>query len=286
MSDTSILENLFLALPSLCCKHAPTSRVSLLLKQVARREVEELFSDIEPKIREFKPFGELVLPYYKMGAIDSLDLFALDELIMFSFYWLNRERYKHVLDIGANIGLHSIILSKCGFEVRSFEPDPQHFEILQKNLALNNCNNVQAFNAAVSSKSGEMEFIRVLGNTTASHLAGSRPDPYGEIEKFSVRVEAIEPMLKWADLIKMDIEGHEKEIFKKTPIELWKGVDVLLEVQNEDNAEFIFNHFKSTGINLFSEKSNWQQVKNFSEMPINYSEGTLFLTHKTKMPWS
>ena len=132
MSSTSILENLFLALPSVSDQHAPGSKLCALLKQVARREVENLFYDHDAKSNEFKPFGDLVFPYHTMGAIDSLNLFDLDELIIFSFYWLNCKRYRRVLDIGANIGLHSIILSKCGFEVCAYEPDPQHFEILQR----------------------------------------------------------------------------------------------------------------------------------------------------------
>lgn len=71
MSSTSILET-FLALPSLSGQHGPGSRLYELLKQVARREVENSFYEQEPKVREFKPFGELVLPYHKMGAFDDL----------------------------------------------------------------------------------------------------------------------------------------------------------------------------------------------------------------------
>jgi hypothetical protein len=148
---SSILESLILALPSVNHLHAPGSKIYTLLKQVARQKVENLFYDHEPKAEEFKPFGNLVFPYHKMGAVDSLNLFDLDELMIFSFYWINRQKYKRVLDIGANIGLHSIILSKCGFDIRAYEPDPQHFELLQRNLVLNNCSNVQTFNAAVSS---------------------------------------------------------------------------------------------------------------------------------------
>lgn len=175
---SSIFESLLLALPLLRDHHAPGSSVYVLLKQVARREVEGLFSDQDTQAKEFKPFGNLAFPYHKMGAVDSLNLFDLDELIIFSFYWVNRSRYKRVVDIGANIGLHSIILSQCGFEVRAYEPDPQHFEILQRNLTLNGCFTTQAFNVAVSSKAGVMEFVRVLGNTTGSHLAGSKANPY------------------------------------------------------------------------------------------------------------
>lgn len=286
MSSTSILESLFLALPSLSRLHAHGSKLYDLLKQVARREVESLFSEVEPKVREFKPFGELVLPYHKMGTIDSLNLFDVDELIIFSFYWVNRKRYRRVLDIGANIGLHSIILSKCGFEVRAYEPDPRHFEILQRNLALNDCSNVQAFNAAVSSKAGEMEFVRVLGNLTASHLAGSKSNPYGDLERFPVKVEAIQPLINWADLIKLDVEGHEKEVILATNREHWLNTDALVEVENEGNAAAIYHHFSALGVNLFSQKTNWQPVRDVKDMPTSYREGTLFVTGKKEMPWT
>ena len=285
MSSTSILENLLLALPSVSNQHAPGSKLYELLKQVARREVENLFSTHGAQVREFKPFGNLTFPYHKMGAIDSLNLFDLDELIIFSFYWINRKRYHRVLDIGANTGLHSIILSKCGFEVRAYEPDPQHFEIMQRNLALNNCSNAQAFNAAVSSHAGEMEFVRVLGNLTASHLAGSKPNPYGDLERFPVKVEAIKPLINWADLIKLDVEGHEKEVLLATNREHWLSTDALVEVENKGNAASIYRHFTTLGVQLFSQKTNWQLVHNVNDVPTSYHEGTLFVTSRSKIPW-
>jgi FkbM family methyltransferase len=244
-----------------------------------------LFCEQDAKVKDFKPFGELVFPYHKMGAVDSLNLFDLDELIIFSFYWMNRERYHRVLDIGANIGLHSIILSKCGYEVRSYEPDPQHFEILKRNLVLNNGSSVQAFNAAVSSRAGELEFVRVLGNLTASHLAGSKPNPYGDLERFPVRVEAIEPLISWADLIKLDVEGHEKEVLLATNREQWLSTDALVEIENESNAASVYEHFTTLGVRLFSQKTNWQLVRDVDDMPTSYRQGTLFITCKSEMPW-
>jgi FkbM family methyltransferase len=285
MSSTSILESLFLVLPSLSNHHAPESKVYNLLKQVARREVKMLFYTQDIQGRKFKPFGELVFPFHKMGAIDSLNLFDLDELIIFSFYWINRKKYRRVLDIGANIGLHSIILSKCGYEVRSYEPDPQHFEMLQRNLALNNCSNVKALNAAVSSKTGKMEFVRVLNNTTASHLAGFKANPYGDLERFPVEVEAIEPLINWADLIKLDVEGHEKEILLATNRDHWLNTDALVEVENESNAASIYEYLTALGVRLFTQKTNWKLVCDVDDMPTSYHEGTLFVTSKNKMFW-
>src|SRR5690242_16421678 len=65
----------------------------------------------------FGPFGTLELPYRRMGAIDSIDLFGLDELLIFAFYWANRNLYRRALDVGANLGLHSILMARSGFTV-------------------------------------------------------------------------------------------------------------------------------------------------------------------------
>lgn len=286
MTDfSSLLEAVILTLPELRDFHARTTKTYAFLKQACRREIEDRFGDGKFQPQEFSPFGELSFPYYKMGAIDSLNLFDLDELIIFSYYWASRSRYKRVADVGANIGLHSVILNKCGFQVRSYEPDPLHFGILQDNLSRNNCAGVEAFNTAISSKAGKMEFIRVLGNTTGSHLAGSKSNPYGELEKFPVNVEAVNSILKWADLIKLDAEGHEKEILLSTKRQDWLSTDALVEVENEVNARALYEHFRSLGINLFSQKNNWHIVDDFKTMPNSYREGTLFVTSKKEMFW-
>lgn len=281
---TTILGTLIRTLPSVRDQHRITTGISQLLKLVARREVEALFSGCGAEAKEFSPFGDLIFPYHKMGAIDSLNLFDLNELIIFSFYEANRNRYHRVVDIGANIGLHSIILSKCGFEVRSFEPDPDHFEILRRNLELNQCVNVEANNAAVSAEAGAQEFVRVLGNTTASHLIGSR-DPYGELESFLVDVDSIKPLIEWADLIKIDIEGHESHVLLATSRDDWQTTDALVEIQNDVNARAVYDHFKNLGVNLFSQSVNWSRVDKVEDMPESYRDGTLFITSKSEVPW-
>ncbi|MBI1870536.1 MAG: FkbM family methyltransferase [Chlamydiae bacterium] len=285
VSSTFVLEELLLTLPSLSALHAPGSSLYSFFKKIARREIENLFLNNDGVPVDFKPFGSLTFPYHNMGAVDSLNLFDLDELIIFSFYWMHRRSYRRVLDIGANIGLHSIILSKCGFEVHAYEPDPKHFEIFKRNLDFNHCSNIHAFNTAVSTQAGEMEFVRVLGNTTGSHLAGAKAHPYGELERFPVKVEAMNALLSWADLVKLDIEGHEKEVLLGTHRDHWANTDGLIEVGNPNNATAIYEHFQKTGVRLFSQKTGWKRVSHVDDMPTSYREGTLFITSKLEMPW-
>lgn len=285
MQSSPILEELIALLPAITEHHAPQNPVHQFLKKVAYKEVNGLFSGTENLAVGLKPFDDLIFPYHKMGNIDSINLFDLDELIIFSFYWLSRKKYRNVLDAGANLGLHSLLLDKCGFQVRCFEPDPTHFKLLKKNLENNGCNNVEPNNEAASIGEGEKEFIRVMGNTTGSHLAGSKKNPYGDLEKFKVKITDIRPHLEWADLVKMDIEGHEKEVLLATSRELWESTDALVEIQDQENAEEIFRFFTDMKVNLFPQKINWERARTIEDIPGNCREGTLFISSKDRMSW-
>jgi FkbM family methyltransferase len=230
--------------------------------------------------------GKIRLPYEKMGAIDSLDLFGLDELLMFAFYFQNRGRYRRVADIGANLGLHSILLGRCGYEVESYEPDPAHFLKLQRNLALNGITSCTPYQQAVSEKNGTMQFVRVLGNTTSSHLAGAKAHPYGELERFDVPVVDIREIAARVDLFKIDAEGHEAVLLNALPIEAWMRVDAFVEIGTPENAQAVFDRFNGSAVHIFSQKTGWGRVQAVKDMPVSYKEGGIFVSAKPEMPWS
>ena len=233
----------------------------------------------------FEPFGDLHFPYREMGAINTIHLFGLDELIIFSYYWANKSRYKNVGDLGANIGLHSLIMDKCGFSINSFEPDPIHVGVFQENIVNNKSANITINQKAISNKSGTMDFIRVLGNTTGSHLAGAKEDPYGELETFSVETSDINEVLLNNDFVKMDIEGQEATAILSTKKDTWANVEMILEVGTEKNARIIFEYLNEINVNMFSQKTGWNEVSNLAGIPTSYKEGSLFLSVADKMSW-
>ena len=106
-------------------------KIKLSLKKVDLK-VNNIFS--------FKEFGKIVFPYYSMGKDNSFNLFNANELVVFYIYLKGKKKYKNVADMGANLGLHSIILNKCGYNVTSFEPDPVTFSKLKANIKLNKHN--------------------------------------------------------------------------------------------------------------------------------------------------
>jgi FkbM family methyltransferase len=282
--NTNLFDDLFAVIPQFPNRHAPSDPLWRIWKAAARPVVDTSFRNGETA-QPFGPFGSIAMPYFKMGNIDSLDLFGLDEIIIFAFYHVNRARYRRVVDFGANIGLHTIMMSRCGFEVRSFEPDPVHLDRLKANLVLNGAkSDVRA--AAVSLKDGRAEFVRLVGNTTGSHIKGAKNDAYGPTELFEVNLEAAAPHLAWADLAKIDIEGHEAALLAGLPPETWQSTDAILEVGSEVNAQQIFAHLNAPGINMFAQKIGWKRVASANDMPTSHRDGSLFLTSKSDMPWN
>lgn len=260
------------------------------LYRFADEVVKQAFKEALPSFEAGKPvrlaeFGDLVLPYEKMGAIDSIDLFGLDELLMFAFYYRNKERYRRAADIGANLGLHSILLSKAGWQVEAYEPDPSHHVKLMRNLGLNDVHTTVVHKAAVSDHVGSMQFVRVLGNTTSSHLAGAKANPYGELERFDVDVVDVKDIARRVDLMKIDAEGHEAVILNAIAPEQWQALDAFVEIGSPENAQAVFERFHGTGVNIFAQKLGWKHVQSIPDMPTSYKEGGVFISVKAEMPW-
>jgi len=233
----------------------------------------------------FGPIGTIKFPYFRMGAIDSMDLFGLDELILFSFYWRNRKRYQLVADIGANLGLHGLLLGKLGMDVTCYEPDPVHVEELRRNLMINSLDNVAVVPHAVSTSTGSVEFTRVLGNTTGSHISGAKRDPYGELDRFDVPTTSILDALKGQDLVKMDVEGYEAKLLLALDDNDLVNSDIVAEIGTKENAQILYQRFHGTKVKIFSQKRNWQQVEVPADLPVSYREGSVFISHKDEMPW-
>ncbi len=225
----------------------------------------------------FGPFGRLIFPYQKMGKIDSLDLFGITELIIFALYLRKKNHYFRVLDIGANLGLHSILMSRLGWDVQSFEPDPEHFQALRRNLYENCESNIpQIHNKAVSTQDGNAQFVRVLDNLTGNHLVGYK-DSYGPRETITVETTDCRALFDWADFAKLDCEGNEADLLLTTTPEQMKHLEAIVEVRNEANARQLYEHFMGMEVGMWSQKINWNRVKNLSHMPHLNREGSLFI---------
>jgi len=230
--------------------------------------------------------GKIKVPYFSFGNISSVHMWDIEDLFLFSYYKNSKNLYQQGYDLGANVGLHSIIMSKSGFKkIKSYEPDPRHIKQLIKNFKKNNVKNVKLNKKAIFIKKSSVIFNRILGNTQSSHIINAKSNPYGKITKIKVPTVDFKKILpKTKTLIKMDIENVEGDVLLRTQKKDWKYIDAFVEVGDIVNAKKIFGHFKKNSINIFSHKKKWNKVSQIKDMPKSYKEGLIFISLKNKIP--
>lgn len=122
-----------------------------------------------------------------------------------------------VLNIGANIGYYTLIAaSRVGpnGKVYAFEPEPQNYKLLVKNVEENGYKNVVAVQVAVSDKQGTKKLFLDKLNLGAHSLAEKNirvKDKFVEIETNSLDnlLKKYGKEFSGADLMIIDTEGSE-----------------------------------------------------------------------------
>jgi FkbM family methyltransferase len=137
-----------------------------------------------------------------------------------------------VLDIGANIGMVTLWLSKLvgkNGKVHSFEPNSKLQEILAKTLDHNRADNVCLHKIALGEKERRLELRIPKDNAGAASLIHNRNLNDCNIVKVLVRPLSeivAEEGIKSIRLIKIDVEGFEAEV-------LHGGKEVLKSIRPE-----------------------------------------------------
>ncbi len=119
------------------------------------------------------------------------------------------------VDVGANIGYHSLLASKIvgdSGRVVAIEASPEIYIELQKNLTRNCIVNVRSINVGVSDRKGRLQLFRGpdhnSGETSLFQAAGFTAN--GTVEAAPLQ-DILEPKeLTRARIIKIDIEGAEQ----------------------------------------------------------------------------
>jgi FkbM family methyltransferase len=116
-----------------------------------------------------------------------------------------------VLDIGANIGYYTLLFARLVSEkgkVIAFEPGPDNFALLKKNVETNGYKNVILVQKAVSNKTEKVK-LYLHKSEKKQHSLYSPDNSQESIEVESVRLD--DYINEKVDFIKIDIEGAEGE---------------------------------------------------------------------------
>jgi len=116
-----------------------------------------------------------------------------------------------VIDVGANIGTHTLAFAAIAKSVHAFEPQPRLFRILAANLALNGIDNVVAHKMAVGSRCGQIS-IAYLPPDDAIFNFGALPLDAPTGQQIPASIVTVDSLGLSPSLIKIDVEGMEGEV--------------------------------------------------------------------------
>ncbi len=118
-----------------------------------------------------------------------------------------------VLDIGANVGSHSINWAKVTQQIHAFEPHPTTFNNLCANLLLHMAQNVTPYNVALGAYNGEA-MLDDFDITQPHYSMGAFIGQVG-VQSIRVPMRTIDSYnFSPVHFIKIDTEGSEFEILK------------------------------------------------------------------------
>ncbi len=166
----------------------------------------------------------------------------------------------HFVDIGANIGIFSMILCKNFQWVHAYEPNPACVKILSERLANKRISNVLVRQIALSDKSGGTPYYLYVPNTETSEGVcagqnsiirnfvykplwasdnGSQDTKFNTDRSVEVKTSTFDeefPGVKNIELVKIDVEGAEFLVLKGMKQSIAQGIVDCLLIELHDRT--------------------------------------------------
>ena len=182
------------------------------------------------------------------------------------------------VDVGANSGYYSLLTSSIVGEdglILAFEPYSNSFNRLISNLKLNNFNNVLTFKMALSSYDGKA-YLKISSSSDGLNSLKDIPLIEENIEVDVGKLDTIFTFKRDVDMIKVDAEGSEIDVFKGASNILAKNRDI--KIIYEVNRSFIgsqelVDNLKELGFISFTVKGGKisKQISKVEEIPAGIS---------------
>jgi len=154
-------------------------------------------------------------------------------------------------DIGGNAGVFTLLASaklrsQGGCRIFTFEPTPWTHELLQRNLALNGVQDATVVHAALGKEVGTATlYVNATGSEGLNSLARPIRRDAHVVEEVKVPVMPLDAVLRrhgvdHVDLMKIDVEGAEWDVFLTTSDAMLGRIDQLVvEFHGTDDARFL-----------------------------------------------
>lgn len=196
--------------------------LKLPLTLVERIQLFIQFALLKIKVRFFNQPNKIIslnIAGFKLNAYDyETAQYLLEEVWLNEDYYFNYSQQQPVIfDCGANIGI-SVLYFKALYPestIIAFEPNPNLFALLEKNVLDNQLKDVYIHQVALSATNEEISFF--INDNLGSFLSSKFQHRGGdnEIQVKAVQLSGYIKRYSDIDFLKMDIEGAEYEVIQE-----------------------------------------------------------------------
>jgi FkbM family methyltransferase len=179
---------------------SPTQAAFLALARLGQVRFESCLAVDGHRLHARTSDRALALLLHRLGLADTAEKRWLSE---------NARPGMTCLDIGANIGIYTLYLARLAGpagRVVAFEPEPENFDLLEKNVIANGYGNVECVRKAVSDRAGTAD-LGFCEENRGDHRLGGQGRSTVAVE--TLRLDDYFPPASRVDVIKMDIQGSE-----------------------------------------------------------------------------
>lgn len=201
-----------------------------------------------------RKFGYVDMMIFKNGIYEKE---TIDDI----FNSLNPD--KVLLDIGSNIGQHSLLLAPYCKKIFAFEPIKQVYDQFNESIKYNNYKNIETFNIGISDKKDAKNFNFVKNHAgTSSFIERDNTDI---VENITVHTDTLSNVLgnTKIDVMKIDVEGFEAVvvlgnkdfILKNNPILFLEFSPHWIKKEGTFTASELFYFFIDNQFEIYSRNS-------------------------------
>ena len=171
-----------------------------------------------------------------------------------------------VVEVGANIGAHTVVLAKRARYVYAFEPQRRLYNVLCGNMALNDLDNVECFRMAGGDKEERIKIPMLKFDAPDNNFGAFSMDCIGQANDV-VRVVPIDIR---CDFLKIDVEGWEAKVLRGAE-PMIRACQPVLYVENDrkEKSDELLLLIRSFGYRAYWHRTNLFRADNFNGVGID-----------------
>lgn len=154
--------------------------------------------------------GTRILVYPGRAAATGIFYLGFLEYEEMTFLYAYANKKDIFCDVGANVGVYSLLMGNICKKIYAFEPGRDTCEILKRNIEINRFCNIEVLREGVGSHMDKLYFT--VGKDTMNHVV---LNPNEEEKMYCEKIPVVtldERIESEVDILKIDVEGLEQDV--------------------------------------------------------------------------